>query len=423
MNATAMTRPMRAVVRRLPSRSENARAKGERRDTVGPIVAMGSTLATVGAPETPLGRPDHPLEGCRPGPPSLHLPRCSPVPGDGARHGEPRWSSSRSPRRAHSRARPPPGPSTARSTTWPRTRIRAAAASPRRAAPTPRSRPGRPWRSPPPRARGRGREAPLRRALVRTVGPAGWATSSGPRSRSPRPGWIRARSAAATSSARSSPPSGRTARSAPTPPRRRGGSSPCAPVGSRPRPARSCAPGDALERTQRSDGGWALAGGSPGSGPNTTADAVQALVAAGRPPTVTVAGAGRAASCAPRRTPTAASRRSSGAPSTALTTAWVALSLRALGERGNAAPWNRAGGPRAFLARLQRPDGAVRNTPAAPATSVWATSQTALAFGGRPLPDPRPARARHRARSLTGERACLRPGALPHSVCRYDTPG
>lgn len=142
---------------------------------------------------------------------------------------------------------------------------------------------------------------------------------------------------------------------------------------------------DALERTQRSDGGWALAGGSPGSGPNTTADAVQALVAAGRPP--------RSPSLVrARRFLRSAQNADGGFPavvggsSTALTTAWVALSLRAIGERGNAAPWNRSGGPRAFLARLQRPDGAVRNTPAAPATSVWATSQTALAFGGRPLP-------------------------------------
>ncbi len=142
---------------------------------------------------------------------------------------------------------------------------------------------------------------------------------------------------------------------------------------------------DALERTQRPDGGWALAGGSPGSGPNTTADAVQALVAAGRPPT-------SPSLVRARRFLRSAQNADGGFPavvggsSTALTTAWVALSLRALGERGNAAPWNRAGGPRAFLARLQRPDGAVRNTPAASATSVWATSQTALAFGGRPLP-------------------------------------
>lgn len=142
---------------------------------------------------------------------------------------------------------------------------------------------------------------------------------------------------------------------------------------------------DALERAQRGDGGWALAGGSPGSGPNTTADAVQALVAAGRT-------AGAPSLARARRFLVGAQNADGGFPavvggtSTALTTAWVALSLRALGERGNRPPWNRAGGPRAFLARLQRADGSVRNTPTAAASSVWATSQTALAFAGRPLP-------------------------------------
>lgn len=146
---------------------------------------------------------------------------------------------------------------------------------------------------------------------------------------------------------------------------------------------------DALERTQRPDGGWVLGAGSPGSGPNTTADAVQALVAAGRTP--------RAPSLVrARRFLVAAQNPDGGFPavvggtSTALTTAWVALAVRALGERGGRAPWNRAGGPRAFLTRLQRPDGAVRNTAAASTGSVWATSQTALALAGRRLPIPGP---------------------------------
>ena len=142
---------------------------------------------------------------------------------------------------------------------------------------------------------------------------------------------------------------------------------------------------DAIERSQRLDGGWRLTEGSPGSGPNTTADAIQALVAAGRPRTapslIQAARFLRAAQNPDGGFPAVVS-----GTSTALTTAWVALSLRALGQRANRPPWNRAGGPRAFLARLQRPDGSVRNTAGAPASSVWATSQTALAFGGRPLP-------------------------------------
>jgi Squalene-hopene cyclase N-terminal domain len=146
---------------------------------------------------------------------------------------------------------------------------------------------------------------------------------------------------------------------------------------------------DALERRQRPDGGWALAAASPGSGPNTTADVVQALVAAGRRP--------QAPSLVrARRFLRSAQNADGGFPavvggsSTALTTAWVALALRSLRERGSRPPWNRGGGPRGHLARLQRADGAVRNTRAGMA-SVWATSQTALAFSGRPLPILAPA--------------------------------
>ena len=75
------------------------------------------------------------------------------------------------------------------------------------------------------------------------------------------------------------------------------------------------------------------------------------------------------------------------------------LAPRAWASAATPPPWNRAGGgPRAFLARLQRPDGAVRNTPAAPATSVWATSQTALRVRGPPARRSRILRPRRRAR-------------------------
>ncbi len=154
----------------------------------------------------------------------------------------------------------------------------------------------------------------------------------------------------------------------------------------------------AIERSQRPDGGWGLTGSSPGSGPNTTADAIQALIAAGRartaPPLARAARFLRSA-----QNPDGGFPAVAGGSSTALTTAWVALSLRALGQRGNRPPWDRAGGPRAYLARLQKADGSVRNTAATTVSSVWATSQTALAFGGRPLPiltapAPRPAAGR-----------------------------
>jgi hypothetical protein len=142
----------------------------------------------------------------------------------------------------------------------------------------------------------------------------------------------------------------------------------------------------ALERQQREDGGWSLAPESPGSGPNTTSAAVQALVAAGRRP-------GRSPALASARRFLASAQNVDGgfpavigAGSTALTTAWVAVALHALGEDSDGPRWNREGGPLMYLRRLQLPDGGVRNMRGSRESSVWATSQAALAFSRRPLP-------------------------------------
>ncbi len=143
---------------------------------------------------------------------------------------------------------------------------------------------------------------------------------------------------------------------------------------------------DALERAQGSDGGWTLTANDPGSGPNTTAAVVQALAAAGHDPETS-----RALRRA-RAFLLAAQNADGGFPpvvgggSTSLTTAWVALAIRALGERSSQPPWNRAGGPLALLRSLQVADGGVRNAPESKSPSLWATSQTALAFGGKYLP-------------------------------------
>jgi hypothetical protein len=146
---------------------------------------------------------------------------------------------------------------------------------------------------------------------------------------------------------------------------------------------------EALRRIQRPDGGWALNDADPRSGPNTTAAAIQALIAAGhdaegsftlRRARLFLLSAQNADGGFPPVV---------GGPSTALTTAWVSLSIRALGERGSRAPWDRAGGPLAYLRSLQRPDGGVRNAAEATEASVWATSQAALAFSGKYLPHRR----------------------------------
>lgn len=147
--------------------------------------------------------------------------------------------------------------------------------------------------------------------------------------------------------------------------------------------------GGALERLQRSDGGWSLNPQDPRSGPNTTAAAIQALVAAGYDPEGSFALRRARLFLLSAQNADGGFPPVVGGPSTALTTAWVALSIRALGERSSQVPWDRSGGPLAFLETLQRPDGGVRNSPEATEVSVWATSQAALAFSGKFLPHRR----------------------------------
>lgn len=156
---------------------------------------------------------------------------------------------------------------------------------------------------------------------------------------------------------------------------------------------------DALERVQRRDGGWSLTEDDPRSGPNTTAAAIQALVAAGRDPETSAALRRARLFLLSVQNPDGGFPPVDGGPSTALTTAWVALSIRSLGERSSRAPWDRAGGPLALLRALQLPDGGVRNATSSTGPSVWATSQAALAFSGTYIPHrrrvarPVPARA------------------------------
>jgi hypothetical protein len=142
----------------------------------------------------------------------------------------------------------------------------------------------------------------------------------------------------------------------------------------------------ALEHGQREDGGWSADASPLGRDPNTTSVAVQALVAAGRKPD-------RATSLRRARdflrrvqNPDGGFPAVVGGESTALTTAWVTVALRTLGDRPDRPPWNREGGPVRLLRHLQLADGGVLNSRQSPTPSVWATSQAALAFAPGPLP-------------------------------------
>ncbi len=142
----------------------------------------------------------------------------------------------------------------------------------------------------------------------------------------------------------------------------------------------------ALVRQQNRDGGWGTGAESPGSGPNTTSAAVQALWAAGAS-----AGSGTAIDRA-RDFLVGAQNPDGGFPAVvdgetqALTTAWVTVALHTIGEDPDRPPWNRAGGPLEALRGMQLANGGIRNERDSPAASVWATSQAALAFARGPLP-------------------------------------
>jgi hypothetical protein len=149
----------------------------------------------------------------------------------------------------------------------------------------------------------------------------------------------------------------------------------------------------ALLRQQNPDGGWSIGPESPGSGPNTTSAAIQALWAAGARPPGTPALVRARSFLADAQNADGGFPAVVGGRSQALTTAWVAVALHTMGEDPGRSPWARGGGPLEALRGLQLANGGVRNESDARSASVWATSQAALAFARGPLPlAPRPRR-------------------------------
>ena len=149
----------------------------------------------------------------------------------------------------------------------------------------------------------------------------------------------------------------------------------------------------ALARQQNPDGGWSFGPESPGSGPNTTSAAIQALWAAGARPRSTPALVRARAFLADAQNADGGFPAVVGGRTQALTTAWVTVALHTMGEDPERSPWGRGGGPLEALRGLQLANGGVRNESDARGASVWATSQAALAFTRRPLPlAPRPQR-------------------------------
>ncbi len=171
----------------------------------------------------------------------------------------------------------------------------------------------------------------------------------------------------------------------------------------------------ALVRQQNRDGGWSTGPESPGSGPNTTAAAVQALWAAGA--RLGASALDRASSLDRARSYLVEAQNPDGGfppvvgeRTQALTTASVAVALHTIGEDPDRPPWNRSGGPLEALRGMQLANGGVRNERDSRSASIWATSQAALAFARGPIPlAPRPLRPI--------------PARTPHVLWREPGPG
>ncbi len=151
-----------------------------------------------------------------------------------------------------------------------------------------------------------------------------------------------------------------------------------------------------LVQRQAPDGGWRSDPGQPRTDAIATAAAIQGLVASGMstgsPELKRAATALRAFQRAD-----GGFGASVGEASDALTTAWATTALRSLGRDPAAVPWNRGGGPAAYLLALQQADGRMAYRPGQEAAPVWTSALASIALAARPLPvlAPRGVAANH----------------------------
>ncbi len=137
-----------------------------------------------------------------------------------------------------------------------------------------------------------------------------------------------------------------------------------------------------LARQQNGDGGFNYAGRGSSSGIDDTAGALQGLVAGG------ARSGGRAAQraaafLAARQSPDGGFPLSPGGDSNAQSTAWAIQGLVAAGRDPARL---RHGSPLGYLRGLTAADGAVRYSPTSTQSPVWVTSQALTGLAGRPFP-------------------------------------
>ena len=138
-----------------------------------------------------------------------------------------------------------------------------------------------------------------------------------------------------------------------------------------------------LRRQQNADGGFGFGGRGGGSDVDDTAAVLQALVDAGaRGPAI-----GRSSAFLVRsQNPDGGYPQQAGGESNAQSTAWAIQGL--IAARRDPRTVTREGGrsPLAFLATLLGPDGSVRYSRTGSQTPVWVTAQALTALAGKPLP-------------------------------------
>ena len=154
-----------------------------------------------------------------------------------------------------------------------------------------------------------------------------------------------------------------------------------------------------IAREANRDGGFNFAGKGAASGIDDTGAALQALVAAGRRGTPTVRRAARF--LARRQNPDGGYPLQPGGPSNAQSTAWAVQALVAAGRNPDRQRRNGATSPIAYLRSLTAPSGQVQYSRTSRQTPVWVTAQAVAALARKPYPLAPVPRARKAAPAPT----------------------
>ncbi len=166
-----------------------------------------------------------------------------------------------------------------------------------------------------------------------------------------------------------------------------------------------------IARQANPDGGFNFGGRGGPSGVDDTGAALQGLVAAGRRGTTTVK---RAASFLVRRqNADGGFPLQPGSASNAQSTAWAVQGLLAAGRDPAAVRRNGSRSPLAYLESLVGPDGSVRYSRTSRQTPVWVTAQAVMAMARKPFPF---AAVRRAARRPARRSVAPKPTATPRPV-------